>query len=57
MCLQVAIGYLMDRQFTRNEAINNLMALTRAMVSMYLTDKGRTELGDLSAPQLPDDEE
>ena len=57
MCLHVAIGYLMDRQFTRNEAINNLMALTRAMVSMYLTDKGRTELGDLSVPQLTDDEE
>ena len=57
MCLQVAIGYLMDRQFTRNEAINNLMALTRAMVSMYLTDKGRTELGDLSVRQLTDYEE
>ncbi len=57
MCNQVAIGYLMDRQFTRNEAINNLIALTHAMVSMYLTDKGRTELGDLSVPQLTDDEE
>jgi AcrR family transcriptional regulator len=56
MCLQVAIGYLMDRQFTRNEAINNLMALTHAMVSMYLTEKGKDELGDLSVPQLTDDE-
>ncbi len=56
MCLHVAIGYLMGRQFTRNEAINNLMALTHAMVSMYLTDKGRTELGDLGVPRLIDED-
>jgi len=56
MCLHVAMSYLMKRPFTRNEAINNLLALTYAMVSMYLTDKGRAELGDLSVPRLPEDE-
>jgi AcrR family transcriptional regulator len=55
MCLQVALSYLLDRQFTRNEAINNLLALTYAMVSMYLTDKGRTVLGDIGVPRLPVD--
>jgi predicted transcriptional regulator len=42
----------MEHQFTRNEAINNLLALTYAMVSMYLTDKGRAELGNMSMPVL-----
>jgi AcrR family transcriptional regulator len=56
MCLHVAMSYLLDRQFTREEAINHLIALTHGMVSMYLTDKGRTELGDLNVPRLPDDE-
>ena len=56
MCLQVALSYLMDRQFTRTEAINNLMALTHAMVSIYLTEKGKIELGDMSVPHLADDE-
>jgi len=45
----------LDRQFTKNEAINNLMTLTYAMVSMYLTDKGKTELGDMKIPRLPED--
>jgi AcrR family transcriptional regulator len=53
MCLHVAIGYLMGRQFTRDEAINNLIALTHSMVSMYLTDKGKAELGDMNVPRLP----
>jgi len=57
MCMHVAHSYLVDRQFTRNEAINNLMALNHAMFSIYLTEKGRDELGDLSVPQLTDDEE
>jgi AcrR family transcriptional regulator len=52
MCLHVALSYLMEHQFTRNEAINNLLALTYAMVSMYLTDKGRAELGNMSMPVL-----
>jgi AcrR family transcriptional regulator len=56
MCLHVALSYLMKRPFTRDEAINNLLALTYAMVSMYLTDKGRAELGDLGVPRLPEDE-
>jgi AcrR family transcriptional regulator len=57
MCLHVALSYLMDRQFTRTEAINNLMALTHAMVSIYLTEKGRVELGDMSVAYLADDED
>lgn len=52
MCLQVATSYLMEKQFTREEAITNLLALTQAMVSMYLTDKGRLEIGDMMAPRL-----
>lgn len=56
MCLHVALSYLMERQFTRVEAINNLMALTHAMVSLYLTEKGRSELGDMSVPMLPDED-
>jgi AcrR family transcriptional regulator len=55
MCLHVALSYLMERPFTRDEAINNLLALTYAMVSMYLTDKGRAELADLGVPRLPED--
>ncbi|HHO77185.1 MAG TPA: TetR/AcrR family transcriptional regulator [Deltaproteobacteria bacterium] len=57
MCLHVALSYLMDRKFTRVEAINNLMAQTYAMVSIYLTDKGRAELGDMKVPMLTDDDE
>lgn len=57
MCMHVAHSYLVDKQFSRNEAINNLMALNHAMFSIYLTEKGRDELGDLSVPQLTDDEE
>ncbi|HOO36954.1 MAG TPA: TetR/AcrR family transcriptional regulator [Deltaproteobacteria bacterium] len=56
MCLHVALSYLMERQFTRVEAINNLIALTHAMVSLYLTEKGRSELGDMSVPRLPEED-
>lgn len=57
MCMQTAHSYIEDRQFSRREAINTLMALNGAMFSIYLTDKGRKELGDMSVPQLPDDED
>lgn len=57
MCLQTAHSYIEDRKFSRREAINTLMALNSAMFSIYLTDKGRKELGDLSVPQLPEHEE
>jgi AcrR family transcriptional regulator len=56
MSMHVAHSYLVDKQFTRNEAINNLMALNHAMFSIYLTEKGKGELGDLSVPQLTDDD-
>jgi AcrR family transcriptional regulator len=52
MCLQVAHSFLANGSFTRKEAINNLMALNHSMFSIYLTDKGRAELGDLSVPQI-----
>lgn len=55
MSMHVAHSYLVDKQFTRNEAINNLMAMNHAMFSIYLTEKGRKELGDLSVPQIQDD--
>lgn len=54
-CLHVALSYLLDRQFTRTEAINTLLAMTYAMVSMYLTDKGRSEIEGLAIPRLPED--
>ena len=54
MGLHVALSYLVDSQFTREEAINNLVAVTYSMVSMYLTDKGRSELGDMRLPRLPE---
>jgi AcrR family transcriptional regulator len=56
MSMHVAHSYLVDKQFTRTEAINNLMAMNHAMFSIYLTHKGRNVLGDLSVPQLPHDE-
>jgi hypothetical protein len=31
------------------------MAMNHAMFSIYLTEKGRKELGDLSVPQIQDD--
>jgi hypothetical protein len=57
MSFHVAHSYLVDKQFTRKEAINNLMALTHAMLSIYVTDKGKRALGDLSVPQILDGEE
>lgn len=57
MCLHVALSYLMDRKFTRVEAINNLIALTYAMISIYVTEKGRAEIGDMEVPMLTDDED
>jgi AcrR family transcriptional regulator len=49
MCQQVALSYIMEKHFTREEAISNLLALTQSMVSLYLTDKGRAVIGDLMA--------
>jgi AcrR family transcriptional regulator len=57
MSFHVAHSYLVDKQFTRKEAINNLIVLTHAMLSIYLTDKGKRELGDLSVPQILDGKE
>lgn len=50
MCIHVGLSYLLERQFTREEAISSLLAVTRSLVLQYLTDKGRRELGYL--PEL-----
>jgi len=52
ICLQVALSYLQERQFTRTEAINTLLSLTYAMVSLYLTDRGRAEVEGIDIPRL-----
>ncbi|HNU75036.1 MAG: HTH-type transcriptional regulator AcrR [Deltaproteobacteria bacterium ADurb.BinA179] len=49
MCLHVAFSYLLDREFTREEAILNLMAITESMIFRYLTAKGMAELGCMPA--------
>jgi len=51
MCLHVAHSYLIDNDFTREEAIETLIALNNAMFSIYLTDKGCTSVGNLSSLQ------
>ncbi|MGC9325432.1 MAG: TetR/AcrR family transcriptional regulator [Desulfomonilia bacterium] len=57
MTLHVAHSYLVDRQFSRTEAINSLMALNYAMFSIYLTEKGRAVLGNTSPPTITEDNE
>lgn len=49
MCIHVALGYLLDRRFTRDEAIGTLLSVTHSLVLRHLTQKGREELGDMSA--------
>jgi len=51
MCLHVALSYLKTRRFSRTEAIETLMAATYAMVSWYLTEKGKKELSGMMADQ------
>jgi hypothetical protein len=48
MCIHVGLSYLLERQFTREDAIGNLPAITRSLVLQYLTDRGRREFGDLA---------
>jgi AcrR family transcriptional regulator len=55
MCNHVAVSYLMEKEFTRTEAINRLMATVFSMVTRHLTDKGREALGGMPAPRIDDE--
>lgn len=50
--LQVVHSYLMDAKFTRSEAIHNLMALNQALLTIYLTDKGKEALGSIDIAKV-----
>ncbi|HQI02227.1 MAG TPA: TetR/AcrR family transcriptional regulator [Deltaproteobacteria bacterium] len=47
MTIQVAHSYLVEKRFTRQEAITTLIAVNRAIFSQYLTDKGWRSVGIL----------
>jgi AcrR family transcriptional regulator len=46
MCLHVGHSYIIEKNFTRDEAIHTLIDLNKAMFSMYLTEQGKTLLKD-----------
>jgi AcrR family transcriptional regulator len=52
MSSHVAVSYLMEKEFTRTEAIDNLMATLFSMVTRHLTAMGREALGDMAAPKI-----
>lgn len=45
MTIQVAHSYLVEKKFSKKKAIEHLIQVNRALLSMYLTDKGRKKLG------------
>lgn len=45
MTIQVAHSYLVEKKFSRKKAIEHLIQVNRALLSTYLTDKGRERLG------------
>jgi AcrR family transcriptional regulator len=45
MALQVAHSYLVEKKFSRKKAIETLMQVNKAIMSTYLTPKGRERLG------------
>jgi AcrR family transcriptional regulator len=47
MTIQIAHSYLVEKKFTRQEAIDTLIAVNRAIFSQYLTDKGWRSIGIL----------
>lgn len=53
--LQVVHSYLMDAKFTRSEAIYNLMALNQALLTIFLTDKGKEALGSIDIAKILQD--
>jgi hypothetical protein len=45
----------MDAKFTRSEAIYNLMALNQALLTIFLTDKGKEALGSIDIAKILQD--
>jgi hypothetical protein len=45
MAIQVAHSYLVEKKFTRKKAIETLMQVNKAIMSVYLTEKGKERLG------------
>jgi len=45
MTIQVAHSYLVEKKFSRKKAIEHLIQVNRALLSTYLTDKGKQRLG------------
>jgi len=45
MTIQVAHSYLVEKKFTRKKAIETLIQVNKAIMSIYLTEKGREQLG------------
>ena len=44
MCLQLIHSYLVEKRFTREDIINNLIRMILAMFESYLTEEGRRAL-------------
>lgn len=45
MTIQVAHSYLVEKKFSKKKAIEHLIQVNRALLSTYLTEKGRQRLG------------
>ena len=45
MTIQVAHSYLIEKKFSRKKAIEHLIEVNRAILSAYLTEKGKRKLG------------
>ena len=45
MTIQVAHSYLVEKKFSRKKAIEHLIQVNRAILSTYLTEKGKKQLG------------
>jgi AcrR family transcriptional regulator len=45
MTIQVAHSYLIEKKFSRKKAIEHLHQVNRAILSTYLTEKGKRKLG------------
>jgi AcrR family transcriptional regulator len=47
MAIQVAHSYLVEKKFSRKKAIETLLQVNKAIMSVYLTEKGRERLAQL----------
>ena len=47
MAIQVAHSYLVEKKFSRKKAIETLIQVNKAILSIYLTEKGRNRLAQL----------